>query len=79
MQFELSTSHHDASVLAAALRVLDPDVQVALDAGRGRLEVLASATRVQIQDVLQSVGCVAQPLESEVHISGGSTCCGGCG
>ena len=79
MQFALSSSHHDATALAAALRVLDPAVQVALDAEQGRLEVLASASRVQIQDVLQSIGCIAEPLDAEVHISGGSTCCGGCG
>ena len=79
MQFELSTSSHDSASLAAALRVLDPNVQVALDAKRGRLEVMGSATRVQIQDVLQKIGCVAEPLETDVHISGGSTCCGHCG
>lgn len=79
MQFELSTRQHDAASLAAALRPLDPNVQVALDAGRGHLEVLASATGAQVLDVLKSIGCVAKPLEKDVHISGGSTCCGHCG
>lgn len=79
MQFELSTCHHDAGTLATALRALDPQVKVALDAARGRLEVLASATRTQVLDALQNIGCVATPLETDVHISGGSTCCGHCG
>ena len=79
MQFELSTCAHDANALAAALRGLDPDVKIALDAARGRLEVLASATAAQVLDALHRIGCVATPLETDVHISGGSTCCGHCG
>lgn len=79
MQFELSTAHADAASLTAALRVLDPQARVALDVDRGRLEVLASASSGQILDVLARIGCVARLLENEVHISGGSTCCGHCG
>lgn len=79
MQFELSTRGHDAAMLAAALRALDPEVRVALDARRGRLEVLSTATGAQVTALLEEVGCVVRPLEKEVHISGGSTCCGHCG
>jgi copper chaperone len=79
MQFELSTCHHDAATITAAMRGLDPDAKVVLDAARGRLEVLASATGAQVLDVLDRIGCVARPLEKDVHISGGSTCCGHCG
>lgn len=79
MQFELSTAHHDAATLSAALRALDPHAKVVLDAARGRLEVLASASSEQILGALHTVGCAARPLEKEVHISGGSTCCGHCG
>lgn len=35
MQFELSTRDLDATLLAAALRPLDPDARIALDAARG--------------------------------------------
>jgi hypothetical protein len=28
--------------------------------------------------VLEAIGWVARPLQQEVHISGGSTCCGHC-
>lgn len=79
MQFELSTAHKDAAPIAAAIHALDPQASVVLDASRGRLEVLASASSAQILDALQGIGCAATPLEKEVHISGGSTCCGHCG
>jgi len=78
MQFELSTRNLDAAKLAAALRPLDPDASIALDAARGRLEVISVATAAQVLGVLDGIGCTATPLEQEVHISGGSTCCGHC-
>jgi hypothetical protein len=78
MQFELSVRDLDATTLAAALRPLDPNAHIALDAARGRLEVISTATAVQVQDALHGIGCVAKPLDQDVHISGGSTCCGHC-
>lgn len=78
MQFELATRHLDATVLAAALQPVDPDARIAFDAANGSLEVMSTATVVQVQDALQAIGCPATPLDTEVHISGGSTCCGGC-
>jgi len=79
MQYQLPTSHHDAAAFTEALRPLDPDVQIALDAPRGYLEVLANATRNQVLDALRRMGCEAVPLETDLHIGGGSTCCGSCG
>lgn len=79
MQFELSTAPNpDAARLAAALRPLDPDVRIALDARKGRLEVLTVATADQVITAIESIGWSARPLEQDVHISGGSTCCGHC-
>lgn len=78
MQFELSSSDLDVSRLAAALRPLDPAVRIVLDAARGRLEVVSTATAAQVGAALQGLGCAATPLEREVHVSGGSTCCGHC-
>jgi copper chaperone len=78
MQFELSACHLDATQLAAALRPLDPDARIVLDAARGHLEVISTATALQVQGVLHDIGCAALPLEQDVHISGGSTCCGQC-
>ena len=80
MQFELSAREAlDATTIAGALHPLDPDARVTLDAKRGRLEVLSTATAAQVQGVLGAIGCEATPLLQEVHISGGSTCCGHCG
>lgn len=79
MQFELSTPPNpDTGRLAAALRPLDPEARVALDARRRRLEVLTVASAAQVLAVLESIGWAARPLEQEVHVSGGSTCCGSC-
>lgn len=77
MQFELSGTP-DAATLAAALRPLDPDAKLALDADSSRLEVLSSASSEQVLAALRQAGHAAEPLEQDVHISGGSTCCGGC-
>lgn len=80
MQFELSTPPNpDAARLAAALHPYDPHARIALDARRGRLEVLTVANASQVQAALESIGWSARALEQEVHISGGSTCCGHCG
>lgn len=79
MQFELSTPPNpDAARLAAALQPLDPDARIALDARRGKLEVLTVASAEQVLTALESIGWSARPLEQDVHISGGSTCCGHC-
>lgn len=78
MQFELSTPNLDATKLAAAMRPLDPDARIAVDAKRGRLEVISVATVAQVLGALDAIGHAATPLEQDVHISGGSTCCGHC-
>ena len=79
MQFEIATRNPDAAQLAAALRPLDPEARIALDARRGHLEVLTTATGAQVLEVLEEIGWPARPLEQDVHISGGSTCCSHCG
>lgn len=78
MQFEFTTRNPDPAMLAAALKPIDAEAQIALDAARGRLEVLTSATTVEVLNILESIGWTARPLLQEVHISGGSTCCGHC-
>ena len=78
MQFELD-GRPDAATLAAALRPLDPGAQVALDADSGRLDIISSASREQVADALRKAGYGVQLVLQELHVSGGSTCCGGCG
>ena len=78
MQFELSGATPDAATLATALRPLDPDARLALDIGGKRLEVLSDASSGDVLEALRKAGYSAELLEQDVHISGGSTCCGGC-
>ncbi|MCK9489989.1 MAG: hypothetical protein M0Q42_11495 [Xanthomonadales bacterium] len=78
MQFELSSGNPDPARLAMALHQLDPQAQITLDAAQGHLEVFSTASRDQIVHALEQIGCPAQALDEEVHVSGGSTCCGGC-
>lgn len=79
MQFQLHSGVPEAATLNAALRRLDPDAAIVLDARKSRLEVLSTANASEVLGALDAVGCVATPLLQEVHISGGSTCCGHCG
>lgn len=78
MQFELS-GMPDAATLATALRAVDPQAKVALDAESGRLDVVSSASNDAILAALRKAGVAAEPAVHEIHVSGGSTCCGGCG
>ncbi len=78
MQFQLSANRPTAAMLAAALHPLDPHARITIDERRGVLEVVSTASANQIGFALQQIGCEATPLERLVHISGGSTCCGGC-
>lgn len=78
MQFQMSACHVDATKLAAAMQPFDPAARITVDSAHDRLEVISSATLEQVQGVLNELGCVVTPLDKDVHISGGSTCCGGC-
>ena len=79
MQFRLSDTTPDATVIAAALRLLDPDVKVTRDDAQGCVDVRSSASEEDVTHALQRLGFDAEPLQKDVHVSGGSTCCGGCG
>lgn len=78
MQFQISGAAVEAPAIAAALRLLDPDAVVALDRDHGHLDIQSVASGRDVADALQRLGLKATPLAHEVHVSGGSTCCGGC-
>lgn len=78
MQFHLSSHTVDAAAIAKVLTPLDPQATITLDAGRGLLEVISTISTNNIMHALEQIDCKAEPLEKLLHISGGSTCCGGC-
>ncbi|MEN1960006.1 hypothetical protein WCE41_06680 [Luteimonas sp. MJ246] len=78
MQFDLSAGTFDVTTLAAAIRPIDPDARITIDSASGRLDVVSVASQDQILGALKQVGYQAQPAVHELHVSGGSTCCGGC-
>ncbi|MBJ6979360.1 MULTISPECIES: hypothetical protein [unclassified Luteimonas] len=77
MQFDIN-GRPDAATLAAALRPLDPAAQVALDADSGRLDIVTRAGTAEVTEALRRAGFGVTPVVQELHVSGGSTCCGGC-
>ena len=79
MQFQLSANNTpDAVTIASLLQPLDPLAQITLDAKRGLLEVISTISSNDIVYALDKAGCEVEPLEKLKHISGGTTCCGGC-
>lgn len=77
MQFDIN-GRPDAATLAAALRPLDPEARIALDADSGRLDITTRAGTADVADALRRAGIAVTPVVQELHVSGGSTCCGGC-
>lgn len=80
MLFQLDGLHHDTPAIAHALRAIDPACRVEAGPQPGQLEVQAQMTADQIIAALGRAGYVAsrtsEPLQ--MHVSGGSTCCGSC-
>ena len=78
MQFQLSANPPDAVAIANVLKPLDPLVKITLDPEHGLLEVISTISSNKIVHALDQIDCGAQPMEKLEHISGGTTCCGGC-
>lgn len=78
MQFQLSPAQVNTDTVAPVLQRMDPDAQITLDPDGDVLEVISTISTNQIVAALSEVGCEAKLLDDLVHVSGGSTCCGGC-
>ncbi|MBN8728422.1 MAG: hypothetical protein J0H15_12070 [Xanthomonadales bacterium] len=78
MQFQLGANAPDSSTIIHRLRALDPGAEITIDAHGGVVEMISSASAQQIVHALDQLGCEAKVLDDLVHVSGGSTCCGGC-
>ncbi len=78
MQFQLSSGQVNTDTVASVLNPMDPDAEITFDPDSGVLEVISTISTNQIVAALSEVGCEVKLLDNLVHISGGSTCCGGC-
>lgn len=78
MQFRLGAAAPDSGTILQHLRTLDPGAEITVDSRGGVLEMISTASARQIIDALGELGCEATVLDDLVHVSGGSTCCGGC-
>lgn len=79
LQFHTPANKPDTALVTSLLRPIDAQPEVKFDRDHNVLEVISDANAEQVLAVLTKLGCEAQQLETMVHVSGGSTCCGSCG
>ncbi|WP_426688196.1 hypothetical protein [Rhodanobacter ginsengiterrae] len=80
MLFEVKDLAGDTAAIAAILRGLDANAKVSGDAAAGQIDVAAQLTSGQVIAALQAAGYRASRVSEpqQIHVSGGSTCCGSC-
>lgn len=80
MLFQVKDLAGDTGAIAAALRALDANVKVTGDIAAGQIDVAAQVTSNQVIAALHEAGYEAIRVSEprQIHVSGGSTCCGSC-
>lgn len=80
MLFEVKNLAADTGAIAAILRSLDANAKVTGDINAGQIDVSAQLTSGQVITALQEAGYQASRMSEprQIHVSGGSTCCGSC-
>lgn len=78
MFFQIDPQTADLNAVSRALKQIDAFAQVTHEPDTGRMEVVGDLSASQALDALQKAGVSVEQLEDGTHISGGSTCCGGC-
>ncbi|CAM1000046.1 HMA domain-containing protein [Rhodanobacter sp. Root179] len=80
MLFEVKNLVDDAGAIAAILRTHDANAKVTGDVATGQIDVSAQLTSGQVITALQEAGFAASRVSEpqQIHVSGGSTCCGSC-
>ncbi|KZC17948.1 hypothetical protein RHOFW510R12_30675 [Rhodanobacter sp. FW510-R12] len=80
MLFQVKELAGHAGAVVAAVLALEPNAKVACDPAAGQIDVDAPLTSGQIIAALQAAGYAAERLSEprQIHVSGGSTCCGSC-
>ena len=80
MLFQVKDLAGDTGAIAAILRAHDANAQVTGDPAAGQIDVAASLTSGQVITALHEAGYEASRVSAprQIHVSGGSTCCGSC-
>lgn len=80
MLFQVKDLAGDTGAIAAILRAHDVNAQVTGDPVAGQIEVAAQLTSSQVIAALHDAGYEAVRVSEprQIHVSGGSTCCGSC-
>jgi copper chaperone len=80
MLFQVKDLAGATDAIAAILRALDANARVTGDPAAGQIEVAAQLTSGQVIAALQQAGYEASRVSEprQIHVSGGSTCCGSC-
>lgn len=80
MLFQVKNLAEGATAITAALRALDGNARVGSDLVAGQIDVAAQLTSEQVIAALRGAGHEAQRVSEprQIHVSGGSDCCGSC-
>ena len=80
MLFQVKNLTADTGAIVAALRAHDTGAKVTCDAAAGQIDVSAQLTSGQVIAALQGAGYEASRMSEpqQIHVSGGSDCCGSC-
>lgn len=80
MLFQVNHLAGDTNAIAAILRAHDTNATVTGDTAAGQIDVAAQLTSGQVITALQDAGYDVSRLSEprQIHVSGGSTCCGSC-
>lgn len=78
MFFQIDPHTADVDAVSRALKQIDAFAQVVHEPDTGRMEVVGDLSASQALAALQQAGVSVKQLEDGTHVSGGSTCCGGC-
>jgi copper chaperone len=80
MLFQVENLAGHAGAVVAAVLALEPNAKVACDPAAGQIDVSAQLTSGQVIAALHEAGYEAVRVSEprQIHVSGGSTCCGSC-
>lgn len=80
MLFQVDGLAENTDSILAVLRVQDAGAKITCDMAAGQVDVSAQLTSEQVLAALRSIGYVASRLSEprQIHVSGGSDCCGSC-